>query len=673
MEKITLKPDVKELIYKNSEENVHFDVLSYQGANGQEKILGSLFVLGHVKYAEENLAYTISLISSLAKREYYSERSLREQNAKSAFEQTLKKLNEVLDDFFQNKNLKLDIGLAAISGDNIYISRLGKFKIALARNGRYIDVLNNIDLFSKDPEGEKQFSNIISGKIQPNDKIFAYLPFRSITSREKQLNNIFVEENQEEFGQKIAHLAANANNFSCCGVHIGVREIKEIPVSAIASRPTLIVKTTNEKREMHPDKSALATDATMKSSESNKAQEKNQNHQPDIEPAETDTNQELPEQSRIIPAELLVSKRANVLTPIMDNVKKLASMGKLGNRARRRSFVVLSALVLLPIIVVVFLKTGGESSADKNALKQANENIKLAQSRITQSNLKDARSMLQASLVSLVNISGKKAEDAKQQINQTLDGIDHASDKQPVLFNDPLTKNKDFKATLITAFGDHVNLVDDSGNLSNISADEISKLDQFKTTPKFLFSTTSLVSVFNNSDTFGVYNLESKKINEYSLKDPAPASEAVLYEDNLYTLSGNMIYKYADISTGGTKRTDWASENISDNLVSITADGNIYGLSNDGRLIKYFKGKKTSETDLQLIPSSGSRVFTFKDSAFIYLADKVSQRIYVFDKANGSLKTTYKLDTVGTPQDLSISPDGAVWILSSDNKIWTIK
>src|SRR3989344_8465040 len=225
MEKITLKPNVKELIYKNGEDNVHFDVLSYQGVSGQEKMLGLLFILGHIKYSEEDLSYAVSLISSLAKREYYSEQSIQEQNGKKAFEHTLKKLNEVLDDFFKNKNFKLDIGLAVISGDNIFISRLGKFKIALARDGKYIDILNNVDLFSKDAEGEKQFSNIISGKIQPDDKIFAYFPSRSITSREKLLNDIFVKEDQEGFGQKIAHLAANATNFSCCGIHIDMRKI----------------------------------------------------------------------------------------------------------------------------------------------------------------------------------------------------------------------------------------------------------------------------------------------------------------------------------------------------------------------------------------------------------------------------------------------------------------
>ncbi len=673
MEKITLKPNIKELIYKNGEDNVHFDVLSYQGVNGQEKMLGSFFVLGHIKYAEEDLAYAVSLISSLAKREYYSERSFQEQNAKSSFERTLKKLNEVLEDFFQNKNFKLDIGLAAISGDNIYISRLGKFKIAMARNGKYIDILNNIDLFSKDAEGEKQFSNIISGKIQPNDKIFAYFPFRSITSREKLLNNIFVKENQDEFGQKIAHLAANATNFSCCGVHIDMHEIKEIPVMAATyAKPILSVKARNDISEnlpvaetkiklsaMAPIPVEASVDTDIKASD------------------ETDEQQQktdlMTEQPRIIPAEFSISRRANIFTPLASSFKKIFSVGRSGNRARQRNFIIISAIVIVPIIIFVLLKTSGGSSADKNALKQAGDNLKLAQSRIAQSNLKDARSLLQASLISLAGLSNKKAENAKQQINQTLKGIDHTSDKQPALFTDPMIKNKDFKASLIAVSGNNVSAADTDGNVFSVSQNDISKLNQFKTVPQFIFNTSSVISIFNNSDIFDVYDMKSKKSASFSLKDPTTAVDAVLYESNLYTLSGNAIYKYADAATGGVKRTDWANDSANGNLISLTSDGNIYALNSDGKLIKYFKGKKVSDFDLQLVPSSGSRIFTFKDSAFIYLADKTNKKVYVFDKTNGSLNTTFKLDAAGTPQDISISSDGTIWILSSDNKVWTIK
>ena len=675
MEKITLKPSVKELIYKNGEDNIHFDVLSYRGANGQEKMLGSLFILGHIKYSEENLAYAVNLISSLAKREYYSETSLQEQNAKSSFERTLKKLNEVLDDFFQNKNFKLNIGLAAISGENIYISRLGKFKVALARDGKYIDILNNIDLFSKDAEGEKQFSNIISGKIKPNDKIFAYFPSRSITSREKQLNEIFVKENQDGFSQKIAHLAANANNFSCCGVHIDVQKIKEIPISTTAYiNPPFKTQTSSgrvssdEDRKIKPiiqPKTQNMEQPGQTVTESNESQDGQDTQTPEIS-LET-------EQSRIIPAEFLVSKRANILTPLIISFQKLVSAGRLGERARRRGFIMLSVVILLPVLIFVLLRAGGGSTEDKNAIKQADENLKLAQSHINQSNPKDARSLLQASLASLIGISNKKAENAKKQINQTLDGLDHISNKQSALFADPTVQNQNFKANFIAAFGDHANTADADGVVSAITPNETIQLDQFKLIPQFIFGASSFVAVFNGSDTFGVYNPESKKTNTFSLKEPVPAADAILYENNLYVLSGNRIYKYSDATTGRTKRTDWGGDDTAGNQISIAIDGNVYALTDDGKLLQYFKGKKIGELDLRLIPSSGSRIFTFKDSAFLFLADKINKRVYIYDKTTGELKTTYKLDAVGSPQDISISPDGTVWILSADNKIWTIK
>src|SRR3989344_504919 len=195
MEKITLKPIARELLYKADEANTHFDVLTYTGTTAQEKQLGSLYLIGHAKYEEEDLGYVVSLISSLAKREYYSGESIKNQNPKTAFENSLKKLNEVLEDFFKNKSLALNVGIAAIVGDQIYISKLGKFKVGLARGDQYIDVLNNIELFQKSPEAEQQFSNIISGKLQPGDKIFAYYPARAITSRERSLQGVLLKEN----------------------------------------------------------------------------------------------------------------------------------------------------------------------------------------------------------------------------------------------------------------------------------------------------------------------------------------------------------------------------------------------------------------------------------------------------------------------------------------------
>ena len=67
MEKIILKPVAKEFLHKDSEPGVAFDAFSYRGGTNQEKKLGALSLVGHIKYGEEDMSYLISLVSSLAK------------------------------------------------------------------------------------------------------------------------------------------------------------------------------------------------------------------------------------------------------------------------------------------------------------------------------------------------------------------------------------------------------------------------------------------------------------------------------------------------------------------------------------------------------------------------------------------------------------------------------
>ena len=168
----------------------------------------------------------------------------------------------------------------------------------------------------------------------------------------------------------------------------------------------------------------------------------------------------------------------------------MVSAGRLGERARRRGFIMISAIILLPVLIFVLWKTGGISSEDKNAIKQAGENLKLAQLHLNQSNLKDARPLLQASLANLTSISDKKAEGIKQQINQTLDDLNRTSDKRPVLFTDPTIQNENFTANIIAVLDDRVNTTNTDGVVSTVTQSEISQLGQFEISPQFIFSTS---------------------------------------------------------------------------------------------------------------------------------------------------------------------------------------
>lgn len=677
MEKITLKPLVKELLYKPSEPNVHFDVLSYQGTTNQEKNLGSLFIIGHVKYSkDEDLAYMISLISSLARREYFSESSLKDQDPKKAFRRTLKKLNEVLLDFFKNKNFKLNIGLAAIVGDNIYISRLGKFRIDLARNYKFVDILNNIDLFNKESESEEQFSNIISGKLEPKDKLFAYFPTRSITVRGKILNDIFVNESQEEFGQKIANLSSNTNTFSCCGIHIDMKEVREVALKTIpqysipiAAQTVSVSTPDSDNDEGGKKEEEIKKDSELK--ESDDMPEPEETEMDEDEEGEDKESEEM-EQPRIIPSEVSMVKRGNVFTPLVAQMGKLRSLGKMQRGSQFRFFISVAAIIVVSLTALIWLKNAGPSQ-EGSALELARNNFKLAQSHLSQNNPKEARFMLQAALSNISEFSNKKVDNVREEIGRTLGDLDRVSTQEPSLFYGPESQENATEYSFLISMGSNVVVTDAEGKSFSITSSGVAELNDLSVGPQYLLSDETSVSSLNGLGEFSTFNIEADKKSTYTLKEFPPTSDVALYEDNLYVLSENTIYKYNDALTGGTKKTQWMNDTTSGNLMSLTIDGNIYVLNDTGKLIQYFKGEKQSELDLAVKPSVGSKIFTAPDLAFIYLTDKSNKKVYVFDKTNGSLKTSYKLDVVGLVKDIDITSSGGIWILSGDNKIWKLQ
>ncbi|MEX1064218.1 MAG: hypothetical protein WD898_00285 [Candidatus Paceibacterota bacterium] len=677
MEKITLKPSVKELLYKADEPNIHFDVLSYQGTTNQEKNLGSLFVIGHVKFSEnEDLAYMVSLISSLARREYFSESSLKEQDPKKAFSRTLKKLNEVLVDFFKNKDFKLNIGLASIVGDNIYISRLGKFKIDLARNHKFIDILNNIELFNKDTENEEQFSNIISGKLEPKDKLFAYFPTRSITSRGKVLNGIFVNDNQDEFVQKITNLASNANTFSCCGFHIAMQEVKEIALETIPQYSMPIAAQTASVTGPGLDNEE---DEEEKSDDLQEPEETDEDENEEDDSAEEDEDEEMsftpPQEVRqphIIPSEVSMTKRGNVFTPLVSQMGKLKSLGKMQRGSQLRFFISITAIIVVTLTALIWLKSAGPSQ-EGDALELANNNLKLAQSHLNQGNSKDARFVLQAALSNVSGFSNKKIDNLRDEIDRTLSDLDRVSTQEPSLFYGPENEDGLAEYSFLTSLGSDVVVVNPSGKSYSVTSAGVTELSELSATPQYLLSDETSVSSLNSLGEFSTFDIGSGKRSSHTLKELPSISDASLYQDNLYVLSENTIYKYTDVTAGGTGRTQWVNDLTIGNLVSLTIDGNIYALNDSGKLITYFKGEKQKEVDLAVKPAVGSKIFTAPDLAFIYLADKSNKKVYVFDKTNGSLKTSYRLDVVGSIKDIDITPNGHIWILSGDNKIWQLQ
>lgn len=557
------------MVFKGSEPDVQFDAASYAGATNQEKNLGALFVLSHLKQKGEDLNYLVSLISSLAKREFYSPEALAGQNPKQAFERTLKKLNEVLEDFFKNKEFQLNLGLAAIAGENIYIARLGKFKVALARDGEYIDILNNLDLFNKDRQSETQFSNIISGKLKSNDKLFAYFPIRPVTSREKMLNPLFLAQNQNDFGQKLAVLADSANNFACCGVHIAMQEIKEIPVFPVPSVPA-------------PNLSSVPAAMPLPN-------------------AEITTSAEISAPGRsALQREVAVTKRNNIFNAAAARLHQLRSFGRFGGKSRAKVFFI-AALVIVAGFTswVIFGRAG--SSETRTAYNQASANLKLARSKLTQNQPQEARTLLYSAIAQIADLNDKKIAAVASDINQTLDTLDRVSDKQPTPATDAnpaqLFANIVPGALQETVGNQSAALYED--NLYVLSETTIYKYPDAakggtrRVTWGTLDSPALAIAVDGNIfavDAAGKLTkyFKGKKEAEYLLGVSPSAKSKLLTDKNsafIYLTSPETGRVYVFDKTSGELKTTYklgAAGSIQD--ITVAADGTIWILSADGKI-----------------------------------------------------------------------------------------
>src|SRR3989338_863589 len=244
VERIYLKPTATEILHKDNGKEGHLDLFAYDSeADDSRRKLGNLYLVGNVQMpettgeepaSENDVTYVTNLVASLAKREYYSNPDLAQ---KEAFSLTLKKINDVVAEFFTNKEIKINIGIFAIAGEQINISKLGNFKIILSREDKNIDILNNVDLFTKERVQEKEFSHVVSGKVTEGDKIFAYYPGRLITAREKNLKEYLLKLNGEQLLEKINSIKHEKPDFSCAALYIGLAKTKAL---AITPKPKVV-------------------------------------------------------------------------------------------------------------------------------------------------------------------------------------------------------------------------------------------------------------------------------------------------------------------------------------------------------------------------------------------------------------------------------------------------
>lgn len=628
MDRVFIKPTSREILIKDSNKEGYLDIYSYDyHSDDNKRGLGSLYIIGNVNQATEtspedtpsqdppDVAYMINLVASLAKREYYSNTEL---TPKEAFGATLKKINEIVDEFFKNRGTKINVGMFAVAGEDILISKLGKFKIILNRDNQAIDILNNITLFSKEHVQEKEFSNIISGKIKSGDKLFAYYPSRFITSREKVIKDHFLKLTWSDFVEKINTIRSTKTDAACAALYIDLNKVKESAIKPKSEEvPIDEVNRGSSIRIPRIGTTLVSADNRSGAQETSTALDIKE---PELPPGDVHDHEKEPqpeikqEMPRIIPSEFSSAKKQSIFDKLLSWVKSfkrkdsLGHIGGLPGQGRPRWRLGGKKLAYaLPVLIVVlaggflakqYFFVSAEVKESRKLTNEIKQNIKLAKDKIG-SDPGAARQMLLASLVR------SSSKDLNDQVLELLDKADNA-----VLVNPALVDGL----------------------------------------PE-----------------------EVKKRSE-TLNSLPQAMAMDLYEDNLYSLTESQIFKTIDAAKGGKNSVAWLKDGVSlqPGSIKIAIDGNVFVLTKSGAIVKYYKGDKVNEFNTSIV-GDDIEFLTAKDLPSFYLINKKLGRIYVVDKESGSFVKVVKLGNSEPFTNAYLDSKGVVYLTSSDNKIWKVE
>ena len=650
MEKVFIKPTAKEIMLKGNAKDGPSDLFSYDYADSSRRGLGHLYVVGNIQAGQAaaaddiDVGYVINLVASLAKREYYAK---ADAEPKEAFAAALKKINGVIEEFFKQKDTKINIGLFTIASGQVHIAKLGKFKILLARDGDNVDILNNIDLFKKESTQEKQFSNIISGSVADGDRILAFYPSRLMVAREKQLKANLLSLGQDEFAKELESIKDNKQDFACAAVHIELHKVTE---AAIAQNI--------QPKEIPPEELAIVN--VQLASE-----------------VKDEIKEEMP---KIIPAEFSLGRQPRPFAKYAHQIKNMKIT------PNNRMFVMggTAAAVLVAIVILKsYVFVNASDRALSAAAAQANSSIKVAETKVSQNDLLGAHSILLSSLASLnqsiqQNGSSDKVTDVKNSILQALDNLEQATDAE--LSAVATIPSDNGVGQLLTASGNDVYaylLRGETGAIVKVSQNSISGGVEVKgISPTALFASETYVSAID---------LPAKKAASLSLKKNTvgnmtftgePLVSADVYQDNLYGITANSIIKIADATSGHSAVTTWLASGatLAGDPRLVAVDGNVYVLSGDGVLTMYYKGQAKNGDGYKtaVVPDATSTILTTADSPSLYVVNKSLGRIYVIEKTTGDLTKTLKLNSNTAIISAALATDGTIYILS-DNKIWKTK
>lgn len=168
----------EEILNKGGKNKKAFcEIFRYEPENIEETSLGSLYIISELD-TDENSEHLANLICSIIKREYYSS---PHRGPLESLEASLKKANQTLNELANSGNLewlgKIHFICASINKEDLLlVSQSGKAQAFLCRESALTNITKKLVPAPEKPHPAKTFQSVISGNIEPGDKLFFATP-----------------------------------------------------------------------------------------------------------------------------------------------------------------------------------------------------------------------------------------------------------------------------------------------------------------------------------------------------------------------------------------------------------------------------------------------------------------------------------------------------------------
>jgi len=189
-----------------------------------------------------------------------------------------------------------------------------------------------------------------------------------------------------------------------------------------------------------------------------------------------------------------------------------------------------------------------------------------------------------------------------------------------------------------------------------------------------------VMSSVNLDDQLGyfIFDIANKQIldNFQPVTNNTEVSDLTVYGNNLYVLdaSNNQIFKYPERGNGFGNGSVWLKEELDISQAnSLTVDGSIYIIENNGNIRNFLKGQEENFDYHRPRPeiAAGATIKTFRDSNYLYIIDPQNMRVIILDK-EGNIKDQYTSQKFDSLTDLAIDPEEKAIYLLNDNHLYLL-